>query len=100
MVTTNESRRWAGGRAIKPLLWVFFVLCLIPRTGSIASPVLITEFSAAGGQRLRDEDGDTPDWIEIQNRSGDPADLTGWALTEHSRHTRKWLFPATNLPPN
>jgi hypothetical protein len=67
--------------------------------GRAASPIEITEFAAAGAQHLRDEDGDTPDWIEIQNRSGKPVDLAGWVFTEQARHTRTWPFPTTNLPP-
>jgi hypothetical protein len=69
------------------------------RDGRADSVLQITEFEAAGGQRLRDEDGDTPDWVEIQNRSNQPVDLAGWILSEQSRHVRSWPLPATNLPP-
>ena len=63
-----------------------------------ASPLQITEFAAAGHQGWTDEDGDTPDWIEIQNISGEPANLSGWSLSDDSRRRQKWQFPETNLP--
>jgi hypothetical protein len=68
--------------------------CALPA----ASPLQITEFAAAGHQSLTDEDGDTPDWIEIQNVSGEPASLNGWTLTDDSRRRQEWRFPSTNLP--
>src|SRR5690349_19777919 len=52
-----------------------------------ASAVYINEFAAAGHQMLRDEDGDTPDWIELENGSPGSVNLQGWKLTEEShRH--------------
>jgi hypothetical protein len=59
-------------------------------------PLRISEFAAGGRQGLTDEDGDSPDWIEIQNISAETVDLAGWSLK--SRRDQGWLFPATNLP--
>ena len=67
-----------------------------------ASPLLLSEFSAGGRQGLLDEDGDTPDWIEIQNISSEPIDLAGWSLSDNNgdgSQARPWPFPATNLAP-
>ena len=61
-----------------------------------ANPVRISEFSAAGHQGLLDEDGDTPDWIEVQNVSAETVNLNGWTLK--SRNAAKWNFPAKDLP--
>ena len=60
------------------------------------SPLCISEFSAGGRQGLLDEDGDTPDWIEIQNISSDAINLAGWTLSDNSRGG-DWSLPATNL---
>ena len=63
-----------------------------------AQDVVITEFLALGGQ-LADEDGDFPDWIEIQNRDASAVDLDGWYLTDDAADLRKWRFPATTIRP-
>ncbi|MGZ8901503.1 MAG: lamin tail domain-containing protein, partial [Limisphaerales bacterium] len=62
------------------------------------SPLRITEFSAGGRQGLVDEDGDTPDWIEIQNFSKEAVDLAGWTIRDDPAE-KFWSFPATNIAP-
>lgn len=61
-------------------------------------PVRINEFLAVNQGGLQDEDGDTSDWIEIQNTSGAPVDLAGWHLTDDATDPFKWTFPATVVP--
>lgn len=63
-----------------------------------ASPV-ISEFLAANQGGLKDEDGATPDWIELHNPDATLLDLTSWALTDTVTNLTQWRFPATNLPP-
>src|SRR5512145_1160970 len=60
--------------------------------------LLISEFVAQNDGGLRDADGDSPDWIEIQNDSVTPVSLAGWHLTDSPTNLVKWTFPATNLP--
>src|SRR6185436_2698246 len=62
--------------------------------------VAITEFMASNTGALRDQDGDTPDWIEIYNGTAAPVNLGHWSLTDTTNNLRKWLFPATNLAAN
>ena len=62
-----------------------------------ADDVLITEFMAANGSTLADEDGAFPDWIEIYNAGTNVVNLGGWFLTDSSANLRKWPFPPTNL---
>ncbi|MDG2125810.1 MAG: CotH kinase family protein, partial [Verrucomicrobiales bacterium] len=54
----------------------------------------ISEFMAVNQSGLEDEDGNTPDWIEILNDSAAPADLTGYALTDDPASPTKWQLPA------
>lgn len=54
---------------------------------------------ASNTQTLADEDGDFPDWIEIQNASSNSVSLLNWALTDSAGNPGKWRFPATNMPP-
>jgi hypothetical protein len=59
------------------------------------APVRINEFLAANSRGLRDEDGDSSDWIELHNPAGEPAFIGGWQLWDGER---TWTIPTTNLP--
>jgi len=93
------------GKAVSFRRWLGVRLCLVPLVLLAALPhsasggLLISEFLAENDGGLRDADGDTPDWIEIQNDSPFPATLTGWHLTDDPANLTKWTFPATNLAP-
>lgn len=54
---------------------------------------VISEFLADNAAGLRDEDGDTSDWIEISNTSPEPLDLAGWRLTDRANAQGSWRFP-------
>jgi hypothetical protein len=62
--------------------------------------VRISEFLAQNDGLTRDQDGDSPDWIELHNNSATPVNLGGWRLTDTATNLTKWTFPATNLPAN
>ena len=78
-----------------PGMGVLLVLGL----GSVAAQVRLTEFMAGNTQTLVDEDGDTSDWIEIQNTTATEVNLLDWALSDSAGNAAKWLFPATNMAP-
>jgi hypothetical protein len=61
--------------------------------------VRITEFMASNTHTLLDEDGDSSDWIELQNTTTNSVSLLNWALTDSAGNPGKWHFPATNMPP-
>src|SRR5581483_10141297 len=77
-----------------------FVIIATLLTFSAAAQVRITEFMASNSSALADQDGDFSDWIEIQNTSATTVNLQGWSLTDSSGNLNKWIFPATNIPPN
>lgn len=81
---------------------IFLVLglCLALGGGVFQSHagVVINEFLAENDGGLSDENGDTPDWIELFNNSGSPVNLGGWRLTDTPTNLAKWFFPATNVP--
>lgn len=80
---------------------ILFVLglCLALGVGVFQSRagVIINEFLAENDGGLMDENGDTPDWIELFNNSPLPVNLAGWRLTDTPTNLAKWFFPATNL---
>ncbi|MFT5411743.1 MAG: hypothetical protein ACI9NC_004479 [Verrucomicrobiales bacterium] len=66
---------------------------------SVGTILVITEFMASNGFSLDDEDGDSSDWIEILNPTGDAIDLAGMALTDDSSAPQKWQFPPGAILP-
>lgn len=55
--------------------------------------VLISEFMADNNNTLRDEEGDSSDWIELFNPTSSPVDLSAWSLTDSRFEPQKWTFP-------
>ncbi len=47
---------------------------------------------------LKDEDGDTTDWIELHNSSAAAVNLAGWGLTDDPLIPHKWRLPEAVLP--
>jgi hypothetical protein len=60
---------------------------------------VINEIVSSSAGTLEDADGDTPDWIELHNPSGDPIDLTGWYLSDDDDEPARWAFPRVVLAP-
>ncbi|MCA9216959.1 MAG: lamin tail domain-containing protein [Planctomycetales bacterium] len=65
----------------------------------LTAELLVTELAANGQAALIDEDGDRSDWIELYNNGDEPADLTGWYLTDDSANLSRWQFPNVRLRP-
>ncbi len=64
-----------------------------------AGTLLISEFLASNQGGLEDEDGQSPDWIEICNAGTQTVDLAGCHLTDERDYPTKWTFPAATLAP-
>ncbi len=62
--------------------------------------VLISEFMAINQTTLADEDGSSPDWIELYNSGTNAVDLGGWYLSNQAATLAQWRLPSTNLGPN
>ena len=82
--------------------WMCVVLLILggERAAAAAEPVFISEFLASNSGGLADEDGATPDWIEVFNSGTTNVNLNGWFLTDSAANLTKWRFPAINLAPN
>ncbi len=63
------------------------------------STPFISEFMAENAGFLLDEDGDSPDWIELHNPGTNAVNLADWCLTDSANNLTKWRFPATNIGP-
>jgi hypothetical protein len=66
-------------------------------TPSLAT-LRISEFLAENDGSLADQDGDSPDWIEIRNQSAAPVNLAGWHLTDDPSDLTQWTFPSLTVP--
>jgi hypothetical protein len=64
---------------------------------SSESDVVISEFLASNTKGLTDIDGETSDWIELQNRGSVSVNLDGWCLTDDSSQPCRWRFPAVSI---
>ena len=65
--------------------------------GQTISDARISEFLASNGSGIKDEDGESSDWIEILNASGSAGDLGGWYLTDDPNDLTKWQIPAVAI---
>ena len=59
---------------------------------------MISEFMAVNKRTLRDEDGDSSDWIEIANPTATAVNLDGWYLTDSTNAPTRWRIPNVTLP--
>ena len=63
-----------------------------------AEKIRVSELMAKNRATLPDEDGDFPDWLELENVSEDTVDLSGWMLRD-SEKKPFWIFPELQLEP-
>lgn len=97
-----RARPWQLG-AVVSLAFCVLASILLPvpfvgteRAGAQAAALRISEFMAANPGPAVDEDGDTSDWIEIQNTSEQAVFLDGWVLHDSSN---SWEMPAVTIAP-
>lgn len=55
--------------------------------------VVINEVSTSNRNTVTDEEGDSPDWIELYNSGTTTVNLKGFQLTDNAANTKKWKFP-------
>ncbi len=79
---------------------LIFLICGLMGTGIIAQDIRINELMASNTGTIYDEDGDTPDWIELNNFSDNAVDLSGYFLSDDSDDLYKWSVPAISLASN
>jgi hypothetical protein len=64
-----------------------------------AQTVRINEVVSSNTLNL-DEDGDTPDWLEIHNYGNQDVSMNGWFLSDDVSDLSQWPFPNITLTPN
>ena len=79
----------------------YYLLCccfLLSTTGT--SQVFINELMASNAQSIRDQDGQSSDWIELYNADSISVDLSNWYLSDKVSSSKKWSFPQIIIPPH
>ena len=77
------------------LVFCFF-FCVISTT---AQTVRINEVVSSNSVYI-DEDGDTPDWLELHNYGSQDISINGWFLSDDANDLEKWSFPNIKLSPD
>ena len=80
---------------IAKYLFVIVLPILLVTTLS-AQTIRINEVSSSNSIYY-DEDGDTPDWIEIHNFGSQTISLNNWTLSDDILDLDKWTFPNISL---
>ncbi len=74
-------------------------ICLFISGNTMSQGLVINEVMTSNSNAIYDEDGDTPDWIEIFNAGAEPVNLDGYHLSDTLNPDLFWTFPAVILNP-
>ena len=66
--------------------------CFLLFTQIYSQDIRINEL-VASNSIFQDEDGDTPDWIELYNYGSSPVSLINWSISDEEDDTNPWVFP-------
>ena len=67
---------------------------------SNSQELIINESMSKNTSAVFDEDGSSPDWIEIYNKHNDSLDMINYYLSDDRGQLNKWQFPNGILSPN
>ena len=81
---------------IKYLVFLCFLLFSI----SINSQSIRINEVVASNSTHFDEDGDTPDWIELYNYGSSPVSLNNWTISDQEDYNEAWVFPDLSIDPD
>jgi hypothetical protein len=77
---------------------IFFFTCFILAFG-FSAQVVINEGCNKNFQTILDEDGDSPDWIELYNAGSQTVNLNSFSLTDNLVYPKKWEFLDVSIAP-
>jgi len=81
------------------VFFIFISLSGFLPTVLYGQKIVINEVMAANATTLFDEDGDSPDWIELFNPEATTINLHGFGLSDDVDTPFKWTLPAIELAP-
>ena len=77
---------------LKTISAIVGFIALVPPSLLLSQSLILNEIVASNQASLYDEDGNTPDWIEIYNTSSSTVDLQGYGLSDDIEDPYKWMF--------
>jgi len=98
-----------GSQLVSPEATTAYVLVASNANGTVRANVRVgvdvqlappdlTEFAAVGSGDPKDEDGDSPDWIEIHNPNEYRLSLDGYFLSDDPAGASRWRLPHVEIP--
>ena len=74
-----------------------YLFTLVIFSSVTSQTIQINEIVSSNQNTFYDEDGDTPDWIELYNTSANSVSLYNWGLSDDVNNLFKWRFPNITL---
>jgi len=108
MLKANSQRRCPPPHSAAPAqatprwicaFWLLALLTGAKQPGLAAPGVLLNELMPSNGSTLTDENGDTPDWIELHNSSSAAINLAGYGLSDNPDRPFRWRFRDAAIGP-
>lgn len=81
------------------MLQFALIVAILPATLS-GQTLKLNEIVASNRSSLADEDGNSPDWIEIYNPATTPIELAGITLSDDIEDPAKWTFESGQIAGN
>ncbi len=119
MSTHHSRKRKAPGRQIaKKLFPILFVAAavvgliilwphvsssqqdVVPSGTAVQSGVVINEVMTSNKGIFTDDKGNSSDWVELYNETGQAIDLSQFGLSDDAMDGVKWAFPRVTLQPH
>ena len=93
----GEHRFMSVKISFLPLILVLLlVISIFPAGNSIAATLVINELMANNAGSVRDQNGDSDDWIEIYNGGDSAINIGGMYLTDNLSVPTEWRVPNNN----
>lgn len=80
-----------------PKMVALFLFVGLISTNRIVAQIVINEIVASNGSSLIDEDGDSPDWIELYNSTDSTVNLSGFGISDDLDEPFKYIFSDVSL---
>jgi hypothetical protein len=95
----GSMQQWFSTRTVPAPAAIALVVFLSSQLTSLAQGLLLNEIMTSNTHTLLDENGDSPDWIEIHNPGSTSASLAGYGLSDDPALPFKWTFRDVIVPP-
>ena len=75
------------------------LVCIASFAHTVFADLRINEIMASNLLTIKDENGDSSDWVELYNPDSVAVNLQGWALSDSASNPLKWIFGSVSIQP-